>query len=45
MQVPLGKGNLDFRFPETPVNLLVKFTCYLQPVVGIQYPDAKFEIE
>ena len=24
MQIPLGKSNLDFRFPKTSVNLLVK---------------------
>ena len=45
MQIPLGKGNLDFRFPETPVNLLVKLTFYLQPVISIHYPDAKLEVE
>jgi len=29
MQILLWKGNLDFRFPKTPVNRLVEFT-YLE---------------
>ena len=45
MQIPLGKGNLDFRFPESTVNLLVKLAFYLQPFSNIQGPDAKFEVE
>jgi hypothetical protein len=45
MQIPLGKGNLDFCFPKTPVNLLVKVTFYLQPVISILYPDAKLKVE
>jgi len=45
MQVPLGKSDLDIRFPETPVDFLVKFTFYLDPVIGISYKNAKLEIE
>jgi hypothetical protein len=35
MQIPSGKGNLDFRFPKTPVNLLVKVTSYDQPLIRV----------
>ena len=45
MQILLGKGDLDFRFPESPVNLLVKLTLHLQPIISIHYPDAKLKIE
>ena len=45
VQFLLGKGNLEFRFPETPVNLQVNVTSYLQPVIRIQYPDAKLKVE
>jgi len=36
MQAPLGKGNFDFCFPESAVNLLVKFAADDQSVIGIQ---------
>jgi hypothetical protein len=45
MQIPLRESNLDFCFPETSVNLLVKLTFDLYPIFGIQYPDAKLEIQ
>ena len=37
VEIPLGKGNLDVRFPESPINLLVKVTFCQQPIIGIQY--------
>ena len=45
MHIPLGKGNLDFRFPETPVNLLVKVAYDREPVISILYPDAKLKVK
>jgi hypothetical protein len=45
VQIPLGKSNLDFGFPESAVNFLMELTFYLQSFFGIQYPDAKLEIE
>jgi hypothetical protein len=44
-QVPLGKGDLDFRFPETPVDFPMKIAFYLDPVIGIPYIGAKLEVE
>ena len=45
MQITLGKGDLDFCFPEPAVNLLVNFAADHQPVIRIQHPDAKLEVK
>jgi hypothetical protein len=45
MQIPLGKGDFNVRFPETSVDFLVEFTPYRQPVISIHYPYAKLEIQ
>jgi len=45
MQIPLGKSNLDSRFPKTPVNFLVKLAFYTQHFISIQHPNTKLEVE
>ena len=45
VQIPLGKGNLYIRLPESPVNTQVNLGYCNQPLITILNPDVKFEIE
>ena len=45
MYILLRKGDLDFRFPESTINLLVKLADYRHPFFSIRHPDAQLEVE
>jgi len=45
VHIPLGKGNLDSRCPETAINLVMQGTPYLYAVVEIGDKDTQFEVQ